>query len=174
MVFEALDNQVVLLLIPHLLLPRCFSVQGKHGQHSKSCFHCDVDVNRDTHWRAAVEKKRPMGVERVLKRRRNTKRVTISQESKNFPEGNGISKKIISCQCSLVKTNHQAEYQTNMCIPFACPLHPMTAFILKLSKNPLRSSFLISTTQLSKLSILTLAFVSSTTSWKALPNLFRP
>lgn len=38
------------------------------------------------------------------------------------------------------------------------------AFKLKLSKKPPKSSFLTSTTQCSKLSILTLAFVSSTTS----------
>jgi len=61
---------------------------------------------------------------------------------------------------------------SNLHVPFLAPLsacclertHPTTAFILKLSKNPLKSSFLTSTTQCSKLSMRTLAFVSSTTS----------
>ena len=39
-------------------------------------------------------------------------------------------------------------------------LQPTTAFTLRLSKKPPKSSFLTSTTQCSKLSILTLAFVS--------------
>lgn len=52
--------------------------------------------------------------------------------------------------------------------------YPITAFMLRLSKNALRSSFLTSTTQCSKLSIFTLAFVSSTTSWNAFPNRFVP
>jgi hypothetical protein len=43
-------------------------------------------------------------------------------------------------------------------------VHPTTAFILSLSKNPLKSSFRISITHASKLSILTLAPVSLTTS----------
>jgi hypothetical protein len=42
--------------------------------------------------------------------------------------------------------------------------HPTTAFILNLSKNPLKSSFRISITHASKLSIRTLAPVSLTTS----------
>ena len=53
-------------------------------------------------------------------------------------------------------------------------LHPITTFILRLSKKPLKSSFLTSTTQCSKLSMRTLAFVSATTSWNAVPNLLRP
>lgn len=51
---------------------------------------------------------------------------------------------------------------------------PITAFKLKLSKKPPRSSFLTSTTQCSKLSILTLALVSWATSSNALPNRFFP
>ena len=51
---------------------------------------------------------------------------------------------------------------------------PITAFTLKLSRKPPRSSFLTSTTQCSKLSILTLALVSWATSSNALPNRFFP
>jgi hypothetical protein len=51
---------------------------------------------------------------------------------------------------------------------------PTTVFKLNPSRNPARSSFFTSTTQWSKLSILTRAFVSSTTSVKASPNRFRP
>ncbi len=56
---------------------------------------------------------------------------------------------------------------TNQQSPFPCRQshpHPTTAFMLRLSRNPPRSSFLTSTTQCSKLSIRTRAFVSPTTS----------
>lgn len=58
-----------------------------------------------------------------------------------------------------------------------CPyslLYPTTAFMLRLSRKPPKSSFFTSTTQCSKLSILTRALVSATTSWNALPNRFNP
>lgn len=54
------------------------------------------------------------------------------------------------------------------------PHYPTTAFMLRLSKKPWRSSFLTSTTQCSKLSMRTRALVSATTSWNAVPNLFSP
>ena len=65
--------------------------------------------------------------------------------------------------------NKQTTKQTdkNQQNPFPCREyhpHPTTAFMLRLSRNPPRSSFLTSTTQCSKLSIRTRAFVSPTTS----------
>lgn len=54
------------------------------------------------------------------------------------------------------------------------PNHPTTPLKLNASKNPLRSSFFTSTTSCSKLSMRTLAPVSSTTSPNAVPNLLLP
>ena len=66
------------------------------------------------------------------------------------------------------QTNRQKPNRNLFPCPPACPRirhpHPTTAFMLRLSRNPPRSSFFTSTTQCSKLSILTRAFVSPTTS----------
>ena len=77
---------------------------------------------------------------------------------------NGSKKQMLACK------------NTSLCItnPSLSLNQPTTAFTLKFSRKPPRSSFLTSTTQCSKLSILTLALVSWATSSNALPNRFFP
>ena len=64
------------------------------------------------------------------------------------------------CSLCFARPNAYVEYMYMLTQLF----QPTTAFMLKLSRNWLRSSFFTSTTHCSKLSILTLALVSSTTS----------
>lgn len=80
------------------------------------------------------------------------------------------------CRCSLARNTSLCNTnQFMVSLTKSASLgQPTTALTLRLSKKPPKSSFLTSTTQCSKLSILTLALVSWATSSNAFPNLFFP
>ena len=94
---------------------------------------------------------------------------------RQLEEEHQIADCVISYECN--HTNAEQHHEnapyhilTAQSPPMPMPVHtmsfvyPTTAFMLRLSKKPLKSSFFTSTTQCSKLSSLTRALVSSTTS----------